>query len=237
MTQQNTQAVVLQQPTDQMVHLDLQHSTDTTAIWSFVIAMVVAFILGISATIIVIWYGRKSFKLTEMSFRTVSNDIKEAAILNRQVNADIIEAQYKLKNLGYKKKFMQNWVSGFANEVASLDCEVFEILNELRVYCSKSFKGCDIDTIKAIRLGIGAINKRIFKIRLDLKTNLLMKEDIDSDLKQFYSQLTDISSNWTREQNMTNEQWVDLIKLNLQIQIQKKLEIVITHSISEIKAA
>lgn len=95
MTQQNTQAVVLQQPTDQMVHLDLQHSTDTTAIWSFVIAMVVAFILGISATIIVIWYGRKSFKLTEMSFRTVSNDIKEAAILNRQVNADIIEAQYK----------------------------------------------------------------------------------------------------------------------------------------------
>lgn len=59
------QALVLEQPKDQKVYLDLQHSRDTTAIWSFAIAMVIAFILGISATIIAIWYGRKSFDLTK----------------------------------------------------------------------------------------------------------------------------------------------------------------------------
>ncbi len=53
--QENTQAVILQQPNRQKVYLDLNHSTDTTAIWSFVIAMIVALILGISATIIAIW--------------------------------------------------------------------------------------------------------------------------------------------------------------------------------------
>ena len=59
------QALVLEQPKDQKVYLDVQYSTDTTAIWSFAIAMVIAFILGISATIIAIWYGRKSFDLTK----------------------------------------------------------------------------------------------------------------------------------------------------------------------------
>lgn len=66
--EQQTQTMVLQQPKDQKVYLDVQHSTDTTAIWSFIIAMVVAFILGISATVIAIWYGRKSFDLTKQSF-------------------------------------------------------------------------------------------------------------------------------------------------------------------------
>ena len=41
-------------PETQKIPLDLSHSTDTTAIWSFVIAMVIAFILGISATIVAI---------------------------------------------------------------------------------------------------------------------------------------------------------------------------------------
>lgn len=95
MEQANTRTVVLQQPKDQNITLDLNHSTDTTAIWSFMAAMIIAFILGVSATIIAIWYGRKSFKLTELSFKTVSNDIKEAAELNRIVNKQIIEAQYK----------------------------------------------------------------------------------------------------------------------------------------------
>src|SRR5690606_30457744 len=96
--QENTQAVVLLQPNGQKVYLDLNHSTDTTAIWSFVIAMIVALILGISATIIAIWYGRKSFKLTEMSFKVVSEDIKQAAETNRQTTKTLIESQENLKD-------------------------------------------------------------------------------------------------------------------------------------------
>ncbi|MGE8538156.1 MAG: hypothetical protein ACN6NI_02635, partial [Acinetobacter sp.] len=68
MAVEEKQAVVLEQPKDQKVYLDVQHSTDTTAIWSFIIAMIVALILGISATVIAIWYGRKSFVLTKQSF-------------------------------------------------------------------------------------------------------------------------------------------------------------------------
>ena len=56
--QENNQAMILQQPNGQKVYLDLQHSTDTTAIWSFVAAM-------IASIVIAIWYGRKSFKLTK----------------------------------------------------------------------------------------------------------------------------------------------------------------------------
>lgn len=93
MAEQNTQAVVLQQPKDQMIHLELQHSTDTTAIWSFVIAMVVAFILGISATIIAIWYGRKSFKQTEMSFKTVVEQIKASQESALDLNTKLFEQQ------------------------------------------------------------------------------------------------------------------------------------------------
>ncbi|NHB57771.1 hypothetical protein G9F32_06960 [Acinetobacter sp. 194] len=81
------------------VPLDLNvSSTDTTAIWSFVIAMVVAFILGISATVIAIWYGRKSFELTQMSFETVSEDIKQSAESHREVNQRILDSQKDLKN-------------------------------------------------------------------------------------------------------------------------------------------
>lgn len=99
MAEQNTQAVVLQQPTDQMIRLDLQHSTDTTAIWSFVIAMVVAFILGISATIIAIWYGRKSFKLTEMSFKIVVEEIKTSQQSAIDLNSQLFKQQKSLLNI------------------------------------------------------------------------------------------------------------------------------------------
>ncbi len=119
-TQQNTQAVVLQQPNDQIIHLDLQHSTDTTAIWSFVIAMVVAFILGISATIIAIWYGRKSFKLTEMSFKIVSADIKQAAETHRMVNANILLGQENGRNIEIKLAFNKDWSEKLIENLSEL---------------------------------------------------------------------------------------------------------------------
>ncbi len=78
MAVEQKQAVVLEQPKDQKVYLDVQHSTDTTAIWSFIIAMIVALILGISATVIAIWYGRKSFDLTKQSFDSLVKQIESS---------------------------------------------------------------------------------------------------------------------------------------------------------------
>jgi len=103
--QENTQAVVFQQPNGQKVYLDLNHSTDTTAISSFVLSVIIALILGGLATWLAYWYGRKSFKLTELSFKVVSEDIKEAAESHRNMTKQIIESQEMLKRIELQEEF------------------------------------------------------------------------------------------------------------------------------------
>lgn len=94
------------------MYLDVQHSTDTTAIWSFVIAMVVAFILGISATIIAIWYGRKSFDLTKQSFDSLVKQIESSEKITVASNNGLAQSQAdsKLTELRflYKSSEIQN---------------------------------------------------------------------------------------------------------------------------------
>lgn len=112
MAVEEKQAVVLEQPKDQKVYLDLQHSTDTTAIWSFAIAMVIAFILGISATIIAIWYGRKSFDLTKQSFDSLVKQIESSEKITVASNNGLAQSQAdsKLTELRflYKSSEIQN---------------------------------------------------------------------------------------------------------------------------------
>ncbi|WP_278363688.1 hypothetical protein [Acinetobacter schindleri] len=88
-------ASVVENPSRKM-ELDLNHSTDTTAIWSFIIAMVIAFILGVSATIIAIWYGRKSFDLTKQSFDALILQIQSAEKITQLSNIKLIENQNDL---------------------------------------------------------------------------------------------------------------------------------------------
>jgi len=94
------------------VYLDVQYSTDTTAIWSFVIAMVVAFILGVSATIIAIWYGRKSFDLTKQSFDSLVKQIESSEKITVASNNGLAQSQAdsKLTELRflYKSSEIQN---------------------------------------------------------------------------------------------------------------------------------
>lgn len=112
MAVEEKQAVVLEQSKDQKVYLDLQHSTDTTAIWSFAIAMVIAFILGISATIIAIWYGRKSFDLTKQSFDSLVKQIESSEKITVASNNGLAQSQAdsKLTELRflYKSSEIQN---------------------------------------------------------------------------------------------------------------------------------
>lgn len=94
------------------MYLDVQYSTDTTAIWSFVIAMVVAFILGVSATIIAIWYGRKSFDLTKQSFDSLVKQIESSEKITVASNNGLAQSQAdsKLTELRflYKSSEIQN---------------------------------------------------------------------------------------------------------------------------------
>lgn len=95
--QENNQAMILQQPNKQKVYLDLNHSTDTTAIWSFVAAM-------IASIVIAIWYGRKSFVLTELSFKVVSEDIRQAAKTNSDIAISMMENQITITELQIRSK-------------------------------------------------------------------------------------------------------------------------------------
>jgi hypothetical protein len=95
--QPNVQTVVVQQPAK--THMDLNASTDKTAISSFALSVVIALILGGLATWLAYWYGQKSFKLTEMSFKTVSEDIKQAAETQRNTTEKLIKSQENLKRM------------------------------------------------------------------------------------------------------------------------------------------
>lgn len=106
---ENTQTVVLQQTDGKKIYLDLNVSTDTTAISSFALSVMIALILGGLATWLAYWFGRKSFKLTEMSFKVVSEDIKQAAQTNRETTIELINNQRKIAELEitYKEKSEQ----------------------------------------------------------------------------------------------------------------------------------
>lgn len=114
MTQENNNEVMIQLPwavpqqplvqttsilenLNKKMELNLTHSTDTTAIWSFIIAMIVAIILGISATFIAIWYGRKSFDLTKQSFDALVKQIESSEKIIQDSNQSLIASQAELK--------------------------------------------------------------------------------------------------------------------------------------------
>ncbi len=124
------QALVLEQPKDQKVYLDLQHSTDTTAIWSFVIAMVVAFILGISATIIAIWYGRKSFELTKQSFDALVKQIESSEKVTLDSSKELItgQSQNLLNQLRITNRFKE--LCDFREIAAEYYCWGIKVNNE-----------------------------------------------------------------------------------------------------------
>lgn len=83
-SQPNVQTLVAYESNQTKVPLDLNiSSTDTTAISSFAISMVIAVILGGLATWLAFWYGKKSFDLTKQSFDVVI----------AQINASILEAK------------------------------------------------------------------------------------------------------------------------------------------------
>ena len=100
-------------PTTKKIPLDIQHSTDTTAIWSFMAAM-------IASMVVAIWYGRKSFKLTEMSFKIVSEDIKQAAEIHREVNKSILDNQKAIKNIETILALNQQWSDKLVDSVSEL---------------------------------------------------------------------------------------------------------------------
>ena len=102
--QPSVQTIVFQQPAK--THMELNASTDKTAILSFALSVVIALALGGLATWLAYWYGRKSFDLTKQSFDAVIKQIESSERLMMESNSNLIENQYK-------QLLMKNKIDGF----------------------------------------------------------------------------------------------------------------------------
>jgi len=102
--QPNVQTIVLQQPAK--THMELNTSTDKTAISSFALSVVIALILGALATWLAYWYGRKSFDLTKQSFDSLIEQIKSSENITLTTNQELINSQENQKKfeLSFQRK-------------------------------------------------------------------------------------------------------------------------------------
>ncbi|MFN4366592.1 MAG: hypothetical protein ACK4GA_03010 [Acinetobacter sp.] len=88
------------------MELNLTHSTDTTAISSFALSVIIALILGSLATWLAYWYGRKSFDLTKQSFDSLIEQIKSSEKITLTTNQELIKSQESQKKfeLSFQRK-------------------------------------------------------------------------------------------------------------------------------------
>jgi len=123
--QPNVQTIVLQQPAQ--THMELNASTDKTAISSFALSVVIALALGGLATWLAYWYGRKSFDLTKQSFDAVIAQIQSSEQVSLNLNEKIFEQQKELQKeaLLFKKK--ETW----KREVRIVSAEYMMLITEL----------------------------------------------------------------------------------------------------------
>ena len=93
--QPSVQTIVLQQPAK--THMELNASTDKTAISSFALSVVIA--LGGLATWLAYWYGRKSFDLTKQSFDAVIAQIQSSERITLQSNENLFLEQQRIEKI------------------------------------------------------------------------------------------------------------------------------------------
>lgn len=93
--QPNIQTIVLQQPAK--THMELNASTDKTAISSFALSVVIALIFGALATWLAYWYGRKSFELTKQGFNLTLEQIGKSVEQTLNSNRELYQSQKDLQ--------------------------------------------------------------------------------------------------------------------------------------------
>ena len=143
--QPSVQTIVLQQPAK--THMELNASTDKTAISSFALSVVIALALGGLATWLAYWYGRKSFDLTKQSFDVVLEQIissrQEAERLhkitmeqicaniesNKETSKNQLEIMFKDLHLKRTLNIFESLRNEFSTFFSLLDDEILKIFN------------------------------------------------------------------------------------------------------------
>ncbi len=168
-------ASVVENPNRKM-ELDLNHSTDTTAISSFTLSVIIALILGSFATWLAYWYGRKSFQLTELSFKVVSEDIKEAAESHRNMTKQLIESQENLKRVELQELIDDLAVlKPLVHKYITLLGSVALVLNDVKDW----FKNNEYEDMRS---ELKSLEDDIFPLIARISTHLKMLVEEDHEL-------------------------------------------------------
>lgn len=141
MSEQNTQAVVLQQPNGEKLQVELkitQVADDTTAmksfeksadisIASFDSATIIAVSLALFATALAYWFGVRSFVLTKQSFNLTLEQIGKSVEQTLNSNKELYESQENLKLMEIRASHRQVWI----NSMRDISVKLFVLLKEV----------------------------------------------------------------------------------------------------------
>lgn len=190
--QPSVQTIVLQQPAQ--THMELNASTDKTAISSFALSVVIALALGGLATWLAYWYGRKSFDLTKQSFDAVIAQIQSSERITLQSNENLFLEQQRIEkikktleeHLIQKNKLKQNIASviifseGLNIDIWKIndDCFNENIIDKALIENKKEQLGVKLNDlnlqIKIIQLELISSNE--FEIKLEALLKNLRNE-------------------------------------------------------------
>ncbi len=141
MTQQNTRAVILQQPNGEKLQVELkitQVANDTTAmksfeestdisIASFDSATIIAVSLALFATGLAYWFGMRSFVLTKQGFNLTLEQIGKSVEQTLNSNKELYQSQENLKLMEIRSNHRQEWI----NKVREIFNEILIVLENL----------------------------------------------------------------------------------------------------------
>lgn len=220
---ENTKAVILTQADDQKIFLDLNVSTDTTAIKSFEkgaelsiasfdYATGIAVFLALCATGLAYWYGKKSFRLTEMSFKTVMEQIKSSEKLMLESNKQLIKEQnlILISQLKISNKFKE--LSDFREFVANYYYWGMKVNNESISNIHEYYLlNCDDKRIKlkeSVRIRVDELNALISKLMVYLdyekEKHNLVRNNLFKVMKTSFDVYASIGTNFENSKQKIN---------------------------------
>lgn len=199
--QQSVQTLVIQQPTK--THMELNASTDKTAISSFALSVIVALILGGFATWLAYWYGRKSFKLTEMSFKTVVEQIRASEKSALDLNNKLFEQQTILQNNKLQYVYKTSEIEKLRTIITAYLTCLLDFNTSITMKIKKIERQELIEECVQYNLRVANYHQQI-ELFLDCENNEFDR-NIKSKLKNLINVLWDIRKDLENNENSINE--------------------------------
>lgn len=175
-------ASVVENPNRKM-ELDLNHSTDTTAISSFTLSVIIALILGSFATWLAYWYGRKSFELTKQGFNLTLEQIGKSVEQTLNSNRELYQSQKDLQLMQIKSTHRQDWI----NNIRELFSEILIVRTKMNIVIANDFS---VQSKEALIDYLVEFRKLTHKVTLYLNPLEESSEIILSDMRKIDSLVT-----------------------------------------------